>query len=80
MESVENENYKPPHAHEDGLERDAAVTEKLVAPGDGTKITFTTNKADGKDQNGDAKIEIQGVEDWCPSWTTSRSWACAPCC
>lgn len=62
MESVENENYKPPHAHEDGLERDAAVTEKLVAPGDGTKITFTTNKADGKDQNGDAKIEIQGVE------------------
>lgn len=63
MESVENENYKPPvHATEDGLERDAAVTEKLVAPGDGTKITFTTSKADGKDQNGDAKIEIQGVE------------------
>lgn len=80
MESVENENYKPPHAHEDGLERDAAVTEKLVAPGDGTKITFTTNKADGKDQNGDAKIEIQGVEGWRPSWTTSRGWACAPCC
>lgn len=62
METVENENYKPPHVNEDGLERDAAVTEKLVAPGDGTKITFTNSKADGKDQNGDAKIDIQGVE------------------
>lgn len=62
MEVVENENYKPPHANEDGLERDEAVTEKLVAQGDGTKITFTNSKADGKDRNGDAKIDIQGVE------------------
>lgn len=62
MEVVENENYKPPHANEDGLERDEAVTEKLVAQSDGTKITFTNSKADGKDRNGDAKIEIQGVE------------------
>lgn len=62
METVENENYKPPHVSEDGLEREEAVTDKLVAPGDGTKITFTNSKADGKDRNGDAKIEIQGVE------------------
>uniref|UniRef100_A0A023FN21 alpha-glucosidase n=1 Tax=Amblyomma cajennense TaxID=34607 RepID=A0A023FN21_AMBCJ len=62
METVENENYKPPHVNEDGLEREEAVTDKLVASGDGTKITFTNNKADGKDRNGDAKIEIQGVE------------------
>lgn len=62
METVENENYKPPHVNEDGLEREEAVTDKLVAPGDGTKITFTNSKADGKDRNGEAKIEIQGVE------------------
>ncbi|KAH6926979.1 hypothetical protein HPB50_024354 [Hyalomma asiaticum] len=62
METVENENYKPPHANEDGLERDEAVTEKLVAQGEGTKITFTNAKLDGKDRNGDAKIDIQGVE------------------
>uniref|UniRef100_A0A023G002 alpha-glucosidase n=1 Tax=Amblyomma parvum TaxID=251391 RepID=A0A023G002_AMBPA len=62
METVENENYKAPHVNEDGLEREEAVTDKLVAPGDGTKITFTNSKADGKDRNGDAKIEIQGVE------------------
>ncbi|KAL1486084.1 hypothetical protein MTO96_031539 [Rhipicephalus appendiculatus] len=61
MEAVEMEN-KPPHANEDGLERDEAVTEKLVAQSDGTKITFTNSKADGKDRNGDAKIDIQGVE------------------
>uniref|UniRef100_A0A023GBE5 Putative tpa exp: amino acid transporter n=1 Tax=Amblyomma triste TaxID=251400 RepID=A0A023GBE5_AMBTT len=60
--AVENENYKPPHVNEDGLEREEAVTDKLVASGDGTKITFTNSKADGKDRNGDAKIEIQGVE------------------
>ncbi|XP_077521829.1 amino acid transporter heavy chain SLC3A1-like [Amblyomma americanum] len=62
METVENENYKAPHVNEDGLEREEAVTDKLVASGDGTKITFTNSKADGKDRNGDAKIEIQGVE------------------
>uniref|UniRef100_L7M7H7 alpha-glucosidase n=1 Tax=Rhipicephalus pulchellus TaxID=72859 RepID=L7M7H7_RHIPC len=61
METVEMEN-KPPHANEDGLERDEAVTEKLVGQSDGTKITFTNSKADGKDRNGDAKIDIQGVE------------------
>lgn len=53
---------KPTHVNEDGLERDEAVTEKLVAQSDGTKITFTNSKADGKDRNGDAKIDIKGVE------------------
>ncbi|KAH8027630.1 hypothetical protein HPB51_007180 [Rhipicephalus microplus] len=61
MEAVEMEN-KPTHVNEDGLERDEAVTEKLVAQSDGTKITFTNSKADGKDRNGDAKIDIKGVE------------------
>ncbi|CAN8000152.1 unnamed protein product, partial [Ixodes hexagonus] len=64
MEVVENENYKAPHAVvEDGVaDGELAVKEKLVTPTDAAKITFTNSKADGKDRNGDAKIEIQGVE------------------
>lgn len=56
MESVENENYKAPLPAEDGT---SAAKEKLVTA-DATKITFS--KADGKDQNGDAKIDIEGVQ------------------
>lgn len=64
MEAVENENYKAPHATvEDAVaDGELAVKEKLVTPTDAAKITFTNSKGDGKDRNGDAKIEIQGVE------------------
>lgn len=64
MEVVENENYKAPHATvEDAVaDGELAAKEKLVTATDAAKITFTNSKADGKDLNGDAKIEIQGVE------------------